>query len=203
LNIIIFTVYWLASSNILLSSRFAADIEDKFIMVPKNIVQGNMLYTLFTSMFMHATPLHLLGNMIFLYVFGDNVEDAFGHLSYLVFYIVCGVFAALANILSSIYIGDLTVGVLGASGAISGALGAYLVLYPRSKIVTLIFYFILPIPAIIFLGIWFAMQWFYGIFDIAGDIAYWAHIGGFITGMILALTVGRKRKKTRDTRSRL
>jgi membrane associated rhomboid family serine protease len=203
LNIIIFTVYWLASSNILLSSRFAADIEDKFIMVPENIVHGNMLYTLFTSMFMHATPLHLLGNMIFLYVFGDNVEDAFGHLSYLVFYIVCGVLAALANILSSIYIGDLTVGVLGASGAISGALGAYLVLYPRAKIVTLIFYFILPIPAIIFLGIWFAMQWFYGIFDIAGDIAYWAHIGGFITGMILALTVGRKRKKAREARSRL
>jgi membrane associated rhomboid family serine protease len=155
-------------------------------------------------MFMHAGWFHLLGNMLFLYIFGDNVEDTFGHGGYLIFYIVSGMTAALAQILATVlFQGDLTVGIIGASGAISGVLGAYLVLYPKARIVALVGYLILPLPAIIFLGFWFVMQWAYGLFDPLGGVAYFAHIGGFITGMFLGLTVGRKRKKARDARLRL
>jgi len=214
-NIIIFAVYWLSSQNIFLSGQFTNEIEQKFVMVPNDIIHGRLLYTLFTSMFMHAGWFHLLGNMLFLYVFGDNIEDAFGHAGYLVFYIISGLVASLAHIGSIFFapfIGslvgisntlDLTAGVVGASGAISGVLGAYIVLYPKAKIVALVFYFILPVPAIVFLGFWFIMQWFYGFFDISGGVAYWAHIGGFIAGMILALVFGLKRKKVREARLRL
>ena len=220
-NIIIFTLFWLSSQNILLDQKFAENMwgtnnsPGVFVMVPDEIIHGQLLFTLFTSMFMHAGWFHLLGNMLFLYVFGDNIEDAFGHAGYLVFYIISGLAAALLYIMSLFFapfignlIGismdsDLTAGVVGASGAISGVLGAYIVLYPKAKIVALIFYFILPVPAIIFLGFWFMMQWFYGFFDIAGGVAYWAHIGGFIAGMILALVFGLKRKKVREARLRL
>ena len=205
-NIIIFTVYWLSSQNIFWSSQFANEIEQRFVMIPEQIIHGQQLYTLFTSMFLHAGWLHLLGNMLFLYVFGDNIEDAFGHVGYLVFYIISGLVATLAYIVSILLvpaIGDLAAGLVGASGAISGVLGAYIVLYPKAKIVALVFYFILPVPAIVFLGFWFIMQWFYGFFDMSGGVAYWAHIGGFIAGMILALIFGLKRKKVREARLRL
>ena len=190
-------------------------------MIPNGIVNGQRLYTLFTSMFMHdpsgffAGLVHLFSNMLFLYIFGDNVEDIFGHAGYLVFYIFSGLVASLAHIMSLFFapfignlIGvpgtlDLTAGVVGASGAISGVLGAYIVLYPKTKIIALVFYFILPVPAIVFLGFWFIMQWFYGFFDMSGGVAYWAHIGGFIAGMILALVFGLKRKKAREARLRL
>ena len=205
-NIIIFTVYWLSSQNIFWSSQFANEMEQRFVMIPEQIIHGQQLYTLFTSMFMHAGWLHLLGNMLFLYVFGDNIEDAFGHVGYLVFYIISGLAAALAYIVSILLvpaIGDLAAGLVGASGAISGVLGAYIVLYPKTRIISLVFYVILPVPAIIFLGVWFILQWFYGFFDISGGVAYWAHIGGFIAGMILASTFGLKRKKARESRLRL
>ena len=205
----------------MLDITFAHNLEQNFTMIPNEIINGQRLYTLFTSMFMHDPSsldggiIHLLGNMLFLYIFGDNVEDAFGHAGYTVFYIISGLTAALAHIVSLFFapfignlIGipqtlDLTAGVVGASGAISGVLGAYIVLYPKAKIVALVFYFILPVPAIIFLGFWFIMQWFYGFFDIAGGVAYWAHIGGFIAGMILALAFGLKRKKARESCLRL
>ncbi len=203
LNIIIFTVYWLSSNNILLSLSFANDIEDKFVMTPVEIVQGQGLFTLFTSMFMHAGWFHLLGNMLFLYIFGDNVEDAFGHISYLVFYLFCGLAASFAHIIFSMQFGGLELSVVGASGAISGILGAYLVLYPRARIIAIVAYFLMPLPAIIFLGFWFAIQWLYGITDFSGNVAYWAHIGGFIAGMILAATIGRNRRKAREARLRL
>jgi membrane associated rhomboid family serine protease len=214
-NIVIFIVYWLASQNIFWSTQFANEIEQRFVMVPEEIIHGQQLYTLFTSMFMHAGWLHLLGNMLFLYVFGDNIEDAFGHAGYIAFYIISGLAAALAHILSLFFapfvgslIGipqtsDLAVGVVGASGAISGVLGAYIVLYPKAKIIALVFYYILPVPAIVFLGFWFVMQWFYGFFDISGGVAYWAHIGGFMVGMILALAFGLKRKRVREARLHL
>jgi membrane associated rhomboid family serine protease len=211
-NIIIFTLFWLSSQNILLDQKFAENMwgtnnsPGVFVMVPGEIIHGQRLFTLFTSMFMHAGWFHLLGNMLFLYVFGDNIEDAFGHVGYLVFYIISGLVAALAYIVSILLvpaIGDLAAGLVGASGAISGVLGAYIVLYPKTRIISLVFYVILPVPAIIFLGFWFIMQWFYGFFDMSGGVAYWAHIGGFIAGMILALAFGLKRKKARETRLRL
>ncbi|MDH5481985.1 MAG: rhomboid family intramembrane serine protease [Candidatus Bathyarchaeota archaeon] len=206
INIIIFTLYWLSTQNIL-DNRFASNIEENFVTFPNEILDGQRLYTLFTSMFMHADWLHLLGNMLFLYIFGDNVEDAFGHISYLAFYIFCGlsaVFAHIASINTGLAgVADLRTGVVGASGAISGILGAYAVLYPKAKVLTIVFYFILPVPAIVFLGFWFIMQWIYGIFDISGGVAYWAHVGGFVSGVILALAFGLKRKRAREARSSL
>jgi membrane associated rhomboid family serine protease len=203
-NIVIFAVYWLSSSEIYFSPKVASEIEDKFTMKPSDVVHGQRLYTLVTSMFMHADWLHLFGNMLFLYIFGDNVEDVFGHVGYLAFYIACGLAAAFSHILS-LYLGltypvDFTIGVVGASGAISGVLGAYLILFPKARILTWVVYFILPIPAVIFLGFWFIMQWFYGLFEIGSKIAYWAHIGGFVAGMLLALAFGQKRKKARMAR---
>jgi membrane associated rhomboid family serine protease len=214
-NIIIFTVYLLSNINIFLNPQFAGEMEQKFVMVPNEIVHGQRLYTLFTSMFMHADIFHLLGNMLFLYIFGDNVEDIFGHLGYLIFYFSCGLAAAFAYILVNLYapliseiIGislasDLTSGVLGASGAISGVLGAYFVLFPKAKILSLVFYLILPIPAFIFLGVWFLLQLVYWIANIFSGVAYFAHIGGFVAGMFLALIFGLKRKKAREARFRL
>jgi membrane associated rhomboid family serine protease len=214
-NILIFTVYWLSSQNIVFENRFTSYFEDNFVMVPNEIIHGQGFYTLFTSMFMHATWLHLLGNMLFLYVFGDNIEDVYGHAGYLIFYLVSGLAAAFAHILIMLFaptisnlIGitipsDLTDGIVGASGAISGVLGAYLILYPKAQILTIVLYVIIPIPAILFLGFWFVMQRLYGAFYTSGGVAYFAHIGGFITGMILALAIGLRRKKTLKERFRL
>jgi len=214
-NILIFTVYWLSSQNIFFGDQFVSYFDENFVMIPEEIIHGQRLYTLFTSMFMHATWLHLLGNMLFLFVFGDNIEDVFGHAGYLIFYVISGLAAAYAHILIMVLaptisnlIGitipsDLAGGVVGASGAISGVLGAYLVLYPKAQILTIVLYVIIPIPAILFLGFWFAMQWLYGVFDASGGVAYFAHIGGFITGMILALAIGLRRKKALKARFRL
>jgi len=206
-NFIIFLVYWLSAEEIFFPNKIASQIESKFVMILQEVVHGQSLYTLVTSMFMHADWFHLLGNMLFLYIFGDNVEDIFGHGGYLAFYIACGLAAALTHILS-LYLGltypaDFSVGVLGASGAISGVLGAYFVLFPKAKILTWVAYFILPIPAVLFLGFWFILQWLFGLFEIGSEIAYWAHIGGFITGMVLALAFGLERKKARDRKLRL
>jgi membrane associated rhomboid family serine protease len=208
-------VYFLATLNILFDPSFGAEIEQSFVMVPNEILQGRQLYTLFTSMFMHANWFHLLGNMLFLYVFGDNIEDIFGHVGYIIFYVVSGLMASFTHILSVLYApalsnllgiplsSDLMTGVVGASGAISGVLGAYLLLYPKAKIIALVFYLILPVPAVIFLGAWFILQLIYVFFDVSGGVAYFAHIGGFITGMILALLIGLRRKKAREAKLRV
>lgn len=139
-----------------------------------------------TSMFLHSGPLHLAGNMLFLWVFGDNVEDYLGHLEYLLFYVVCGVGAGLAHTLINL---NSTLPALGASGAISGVMGAYLVLYPRAKVLTLIFIFLVPVPAVIVLGSWFVLQFLGGLDSLgirsSGGVAWFAHIGGFLLGMFL------------------
>ena len=214
-NITIFTVYWLSTQGILFSNQLSGYFERNFVMVPDEIIHGQQLYTLLTSMFMHAGWLHLLGNMLYLFIFGDNIEDVFGHPGYLAFYLVSGLAAATTQILAMLFAptissltgiqmsSDLTIGVLGASGAISGVLGAYVVLYPKAQILTIVLYVILPIPAILFLGFWFVMQWLYVAFGLSEGVAYFAHIGGFITGMILALALGLKRKKALKARFRL
>jgi membrane associated rhomboid family serine protease len=148
------------------------------------------LQPLLTSMFLHAGWLHLIGNMWFLWVFGDNVEDRLGHISYLFFYLVCGIGAGLAHLVMNL---GSAVPSLGASGAISGVLGAYIVLYPRARVLTLmpliIFWFTLEIPAFVVLGYWFLIQFFSGVAAVgvrdAGGVAWWAHIGGFVLGVIL------------------
>jgi len=152
---------------------------------------------------LHADLLHLGGNMLFLYVFGDNVEDTFGHARFLLFYVAAGLLASLVHIGSLLYFMDvegLQTVTIGASGAISAVLGAYFILYPRARILTLIFLgwvWIVPIPAVAFLGLWFAFQFLYGtLAPLAGGVAYWAHIGGFVSGLLFgAVWRGRKRKR--------
>ena len=144
----------------------------------------------FSSMFLHGGWMHVIGNMWFLYIFGDNVEDRLGHGKYLIFYLLSGLAAAVIQLLSSV--GSL-VPTIGASGAISGVLGAYLVMFPRAKVVTLlpIFFFfdIIDISAMLFIGFWFVMQFVSGLqtvgIDTTGGIAWWAHIGGFLAGVLM------------------
>jgi membrane associated rhomboid family serine protease len=158
-----------------------------------------VLLTIFSAMFMHAGIAHLLGNMLFLWIFGDNIEDQFGHRQYLIFYLVCGIIATFAQ-----YILDPGSAIpnLGASGAIAGVLGAYLLMFPRARVN----FFVWPlsillaiftrspylrIPAWLMLGLWFAMQVWLGVDGLSsmgeGGVAFWAHIGGFIAGLVLAL----------------
>jgi membrane associated rhomboid family serine protease len=208
-NIMIFLMMMLSDFRII-NGDFAVDVMERFSMTPAEIINGVRVHTLFTSMFLHAGFLHLFGNMIYLYIFGDNVEGVFGHLSYLVFYVVCGLAAGLTHILVIADPQLYSVPVIGASGAISGVLGGYLVLYPKAKILTVVIYglpIVVPVPAILFLGFWFLMQWLLGIYDVfifqgSGGVAYWAHVGGFIAGLILALSFGLKRKKDREARLR-
>ncbi len=151
--------------------------------------------TLVTSLFLHAGWFHFLGNMLYLWIFGDNIEDRMGHFRYLVFYLLCGVLANLAHLYFN---PGLTVPSLGASGAISGVLGAYLVLYPRARVVALvpIFFFlqILQVPAFFFLIFWFLQQFLAAALGAQGGIAWWAHIGGFLAGMVLVFVFQKKKR---------
>lgn len=176
--------------------QFVESLYDNFTMVPADILRGRNLHTLFTSMFLHADILHIGGNMLFLYIFGDNVEDAFGHLRYFLFYLICGLTADFAHILSLTTPWELSIPTLGASGAISGVLGAYIVMYPKAKILTLLlfrFIYVVRIPAVVFLGFWFFMQLLYTSLNIGGGVAYWAHIGGFVAGIVLVFLFKRDR----------
>lgn len=152
--------------------------------------------TMFTSMFLHGGLLHLLGNMLYLWIFGDNVEDAMGHGRYVVFYLVCGVVAALAQSFPN---PDSTVPMIGASGAISGVLGAYLLLFPRARVLVLVplglFSQIVHLPAVLVLGFWFVLQLLSSLLAPAGEggVAFGAHIGGFVAGIVLIPLFRRRR----------
>lgn len=154
---------------------------------------------LFTSMFLHAGWFHLLGNMLFLWIFGDNVEDVMGHLRYLVFYILCGLGAMAVHIF---FAPDSELPVVGASGAIAGVLGAYFLLFPHSRVLTLVpiffFFQVVELPALIFLGFWFVVQFFSGLLSIgvpsSGGVAWWAHVGGFASGAVLLYPFRRRRR---------
>jgi membrane associated rhomboid family serine protease len=152
--------------------------------------------TLFTSMFMHGGLAHLLGNMLYLWIFGDNVEDALGHVKYLFFYLLCGLLASLSHVFSTVVFGqNMYIPSLGASGAISGMLGAYLRLYPGKSVHLWIFFLIVSVPAFISVGIWFAFQVVNGLGALggeeAGGVAYAAHTGGFVFGMLLISTFAK------------
>ena len=155
------------------------------------------LIPFFTSMFLHAGWLHLIGNMWFMWIFADNVEDVLGHINFLIFYIVCGLAASFTHFIMNI---NSAVPTVGASGAIAGVLGAYIIMFPRARVLTLvpvlIFLEVVEIPAFVFLGIWFMYQFFLGMMSVGSygaGVAFWAHIGGFIAG-ILFLRVFLKRK---------
>jgi membrane associated rhomboid family serine protease len=141
--------------------------------------------TLFTSMFMHGSWMHLIGNMWFLWIFGNNIEDSMGHFRFLGFYLLTGVLASAAHVFSD---PASVIPTVGASGAISGVLGAYFLLYPGAKVQTLVFIKLMWLPAAIFLGLWFVMQLMSSVAPQAeggGGVAFWAHIGGFIAGLLL------------------
>jgi len=155
--------------------------------------------TLITSMFMHGGFAHIFGNMLFLMIFGDNIENRIGHFRYLIFYLICGIIASLAHVFVSVSMGSSTlIPSLGASGAISGVLGAYLLLFPKRRVRVVMFYQMMEVPAIVAIGIWFAFQLISGI-GVLGDsqgggVAYGAHIGGFIAGLLLVkfFAIGRR-----------
>jgi membrane associated rhomboid family serine protease len=159
--------------------------------------------TLFSSMFLHGDWLHFLGNMLYLWIFGDNVEDRLGHARFVVFYLLCGVAAALAHVWVN---PESTIPTIGASGAIAGVLGAYFVLYPQSRVLALVPLFIIweliEVPAVVFLGIWFLLQFFSGVGSLTrigvetGGVAFWAHVAGFVAG-IAAVFVFKKPSRTR------
>jgi membrane associated rhomboid family serine protease len=179
--------------------RNLGSVIGNFGVVPARIVSAMSAYsfepavylTFISSMFLHGGWMHLLGNMVFLHVFGDNVEDRFGHARYLLFYLLAGAAAAASQIFIN---PDSVVPMVGASGAIAGILGAYVIMYPRARVLTLIpiFFFIqfIELPAFIFLGLWFLMQLSSGVLSLniggdAGGVAWWAHIGGFAAGALL------------------
>ena len=156
--------------------------------------------TLLFSMFMHGGIAHIAGNMLFLWIFGDNVEDRMGHVRYLIFYLVCGVLASLAHVLTTVMFAtdpsSLLIPSLGASGAISGVLGGYLLLYPKRRVTVILFRFLTDVPAYVAIGIWFAFQLVNGLLgggSQQGGVAYAAHIGGFVAGLLLVkvFTIGR------------
>jgi len=187
LNILVFFIELIAGDVFIVTwsfvpSRFLASPVSEFV-------------TIFTSMFMHGGWLHIAGNMLYLWVFGDNVEDRFGHLRYLGFYIVCGVVALFTQLAFSM---ESSIPILGASGAIAGVLGAYVLLFPRRRVIVLLGFLVVPMPALAVIGFWMVLQFFNGIGSIiysadTGGVAYMAHIGGFIAGVVLAILLRGKR----------
>lgn len=167
-----------------------------FGLVPTTITSGAGQYTFVTNMFLHGGWSHLLGNMLFLWIFGDNIEDCCGHLRYLVFYLTSGVAASAFWMLTA---WGSQYPAVGASGAISGVLGAYFVLYPRARIRTVIgmglFWRVVRVPAYIMIGLWFVYQFMLALVPLNTGVAYWAHVGGFVVGIILAKIIRPKLRK--------
>lgn len=171
---------------------------EKWAFVPSRFLAnpGGDFLTIFTAMFMHAGWVHLLGNMLYLFIFGDNVEDRFGHIKYTIFYLVCGIAATFAQLAFST---GSSVPNLGASGAIAGVLGAYILMFPKGSVRVLMGRGIVPVPALVVIGLWIVLQFFSGIGAITsstadtGGVAYMAHVGGFIAGLVLTLLLGGRR----------
>jgi len=175
---------------------------DAFIMkwafVPSRFISnpiGDSL-TLLTSMFMHAGLVHLGGNMLYLWIFGDNVEDRFGHTKFTVFYLICGLAATFAQMIFDV---GSNIPNLGASGAIAGVLGAYIFMFPRGRVSVLMGRGVIPVPALVVIGLWIVLQFYSGLGSIAntaetGGVAYMAHIGGFIAGLVLTLVFRGSRR---------
>jgi membrane associated rhomboid family serine protease len=198
-----YVTYGLIAANILffVIELFSGDaFIEKWAFIPVRFLANPFAasLTLFTSMFMHAGWAHLLGNMLYLWIFGDNVEDRFGHVKFLIFYLICGLAATFGQL---IFNTGSTIPNLGASGAIAGVLGAYIVLFPQGKINVMQGQRAIQVPALIVIGFWFVLQFFSGIGSLAntadtGGVAYMAHIGGFLAGILLTLLFrGRDKSK--------
>lgn len=167
----------------------------QYALIPGRLSAGDGFYTVLTSMFLHGGLMHIAGNMLFLWIFGDNMEDRMGHAGFLLFYIASGIGAAMAQYLAA---PGSPVPMVGASGAIAGVMGGYLLLFPKARvdilIIFIVFFRVFPVPAWVMLGIWFGLQFVNGVAaDLnAGGVAYWAHAGGFIAGFVLTLPTFRK-----------
>jgi membrane associated rhomboid family serine protease len=213
LNIFVFVVLQGLGSNDQFTYSFstvpAEILQGRDIVTPARTVQymgqsvtipglgptpGSVYFTLFTSMFMHGGFAHIAGNMLFLWIFGDNIEDRLGHVKYVVFYLLCGVIASLAHVFTTGVFANtessMLVPSLGASGAISGVLGGYLLLHPKRRVTVILFRFLTDVPAYVAIGIWFLFQLISGLGMLGGGsqqggVAYAAHIGGFIAGLVL------------------
>ena len=182
------------------SERALNQLYFDYAMIPLRISNGEGYTGLITSIFLHGGFMHLAGNMLFLWIFGDNLEAEMGHVPFLVFYLVCGIGAGLMQLASAPLSPVPTVG---ASGAIAGVMGGYLLLFPKAKVDIFIFFIvffrILPLPAWIMLAVWFALQLFngFGTDPTGGGIAYWAHTGGFVIGFLGTLPLWLRRGATR------
>ena len=181
---------WLYGTATLSSTADFNRLYLDYAMIPAKISNGENYYTLVTSVFLHDGIWHLAGNMLFLWIYGDNMEDEMGHFPFLGFYLLCGAGAALAQYVFEPW---SPVPLIGASGAIAGVMGGYLLLFPKAKVDVFIFFIvffrILPLPAWILLGLWFALQIFAGFSSVGGTggVAYWAHAGGFVLGVLFTL----------------
>ncbi len=208
LNIFVFIYYqqWGHNAQAILSYA-TVPME---VLTGKDIVTSGLLatpipvhLTLFTAMFMHGGLAHIIGNMMYLFVFGDNLENRMGHKRYFIFYLLCGLLASIAHVALSGYTGkDLLIPSLGASGAISGILGGYLVLFPRNSVSVLVFITVIRVPAFISLGLWIVLQIFSGYGSLtaesSGGVAYAAHVGGFFAGVVLVYFFAGRKQVSRE-----
>ena len=185
-NVVIFALYSGAFTDPAALERFYMT----WALIPAEVSSGQGWVTLVTSMFLHGGLLHLAGNMLFLWIFGDNLEDEMGHVTYLGFYLASGIGAGLIHVLAA---PGSPVPTVGASGAIAGVMGGYLLLFPKARVdilvILIIFFKVFPVPAWLMLGLWFAFQFLggWGADPEAGGVAYWAHAGGFVIGFALCL----------------
>ncbi|TLP57499.1 rhomboid family intramembrane serine protease [Parasedimentitalea maritima] len=192
LNILAYALYTISFDT----ERELAQFYDAYALIPAKIDVSRRLSPLVSSMFLHGGFMHLAGNMLFLWIFGDNMEDEMGHLPFLAFYIACGIGAGLIHVASAPW---SHVPTIGASGAVAGVMGGYLLLFPRARIdillILIIYFRIFAIPAYLMLGVWLAMQ-FIGSLNSdpsQGGVAYWAHTGGFAVGLLLTVPLWVKR----------
>ena len=183
-NVAIFAFMYLSGGE------FYSAVVYEFGMTPAYLGAAT-LHTLFTSMFLHGGIIHLAGNMLYLWIFGDNIESICGKTKFILFYLTCGLIASFTHLLTTV---NPEIPTIGASGAIAGVLGAYLLIYPRAKVLTLVFFFFITmirVPAVVLLGFWFVYQLFLGsvtlMSGVGTGVAFWAHIGGFAAGFVLIL----------------
>ncbi len=203
-----FVVYALMAANILIFLSYVGVMEDArlinqlyvdYAVIPARITDGYGFETLVTSMFLHGGWMHLAGNMLFLWIFGDNLEDEMGHVLFLVFYLLAGIGAGLIHVFSA---PDSVVPTIGASGAIAGVMGGYLLLFPKARVdillILIVYIRIFTIPAFIMLGVWLGLQFLGSLSSNPdeGGVAYWAHTGGFFVGLILCIPLWLRRGGT-------
>jgi membrane associated rhomboid family serine protease len=194
-NFPLFTIFFIVSNTLIFLYQVSQPMEvastfKTFGLIPVNLIESpiSTYPTIYSSMFLHSGITHLAGNMLYLWIFGNNIEDILGKFRFIIFYLVCGTLASLGHILTDL---QSEIPMVGASGAISGILGAYLILFPFARVKTLVFlgFFItiIRIPSIILLIIWIMLQVFSGLVFGDGGVAWFAHIGGFVAGMLLIL----------------